>query len=220
MHGGGEKHTEKVQLGITPPGLSTRRDGGAVAPGKEMRGNGNGSASSAKLFKEERRSDDSARISPPRSRAGAGPGLDNGRQPHRTGGNPFDDTAESGTTTGVKPQKPANRRAIPAEAGRMKAGLVLRTQLKPGNPGEIRQPGVELPVVIERLPGEREKRGDFGGNRFRHSSGGTFRHRVVSIARGREKQGNKREKGKENILLHCRRRPRWNLKESASILYL
>ena len=102
----------------------------------------------------------------------------------------------------------------------MKAGLVLRTQLKPGNPGEIRQPGVELPVVIERLPGEREKRGDFGGNRFRHSSGGTFRHRVVSIARGREKQGNKREKGKENILLHCRRRPRWNLKESASILYL
>ena len=219
MHGGGEKHTEKVQLGITPPGLSTRRDGGAVAPGKEMRGNGNGSASSAKLFKEERKSGDSARISPPRSRAGSGPGLDGGRQPHWTGGNPFDDTAETGATTGVEPQKPANRRAIPAEAGRMKAGLVLRTQLKPGHTGEVRQTGVKLPVVIERLPGEREKRGDFGGNRFRHC-GGAFRHRVVSIARGREKQGNKREKGKENILLHCRRRPRWNLKESASILYL
>lgn len=220
MHGGGEEHTEKVQFGITPPGLSTRRDGGAVAPGKEMRGNGNGSAPSAKLFKEERKSGDSARISPPRSRAGSGPGLDGGRQPHWTGGNPFDNTAESGTTTGVKPQKPANRRTIPAEPGRMKAGLVLRTQLKPGHTGEVRQTGVKLPVVIERLPGEREKRGDFGGNRFRHSSGGTFRHRVVSIARGREKQGNKREKGKENILLHCRRRPRWNLKESASILYL
>ena len=101
----------------------------------------------------------------------------------------------------------------------MKAGLVLRTQLKPGHTGEVRQTGVELPVVIERLPGEREKCGNVGGNRFRHC-GGAFRHRVVSIARGREKQGNKREKGKENILLHCRRRPRWNLKESASILYL
>lgn len=88
----------------------------------------------------------------------------------------------------------------------MKAGLVLRTQLKPDHSGEIRQTGVELPVVIERLPGGGKKCGNFSGNRFCHNRG-AFRHRVVSITRGREKQGNKREKGKENKLLHCRRRP-------------
>ena len=181
-----------------------------------MRGNGNGSASSAKLFKEERRSDDSARISPPRSRAGAGPGLDNGCQPHRTGGNPFDDTAKSGTTTGVEPEKPANRRAIPAETGRMKAGLVLRAQLKSGDAGEIRQSGVKLPVAVERLLGEREECGRFNGNRFRR--GGASSNRVAGTARPRQKQSGKHKKGKKNKLLHCRRRLPWNLKESASMV--
>ena len=98
----------------------------------------------------------------------------------------------------------------------MKAGLVLRAQLKSGDAGEIRQTGVKLPVAVERLLGEREECGRFNGNRFRR--GGASTNRVAGTARPRQKQSGKRKKGKKNKLLHCRRRLPWNLKESASMV--
>ena len=98
----------------------------------------------------------------------------------------------------------------------MKAGLVLRAQLKSGDAGEIRQSGVKLPVAVERLLGEREECGRFNGNRFRR--GGASSNRVAGTARPRQKQSGKRKKGKKNKLLHCRRRLPWNLKESASMV--